>query len=154
MRSRKTPAQIGTPLGINTAVGAVVVLVCCAAPPHLDTPGITARLAVLALGVGAFAASVGDPVAVAVTAGVAFLLLDGFVVDHAGELAWHGDADLVRLEVLVSAALAGLTARALREYGRRRRTRRAVNRVDVGSTLPRPRIERNRTPAGDQYGVR
>src|SRR5690242_5605852 len=103
MRAPEPPAEIGTPLGINTAVGAVVVVVCIAAPPHLDAAGIQARLAVLALGLVAFAASVADPVAAVVTAVVAFLLFDGFVVGHEGNLAWHGDADLVRFGVLAGA---------------------------------------------------
>jgi K+-sensing histidine kinase KdpD len=118
--------------------------------PHRRTstpPGVIARFAVLALGVGAFAASVGDPVAAVVTSGVAFLLFDGFVLDHAGDLAWHGDADLVRLGVLVGAALAGLTARVLREHARRRRSPRAGSLVHARRTLPRPRVERDRTPA-------
>ena len=118
MRAPEPPAEIGTPLGIDTAVGAVVV-VCLVAPPHLDAAGIGTRLAVLALGLAAFAASVADPVAALVTAGVAFLLLDGFVVGHGGDLAWHGDADLVRLGVLVAAALAGAVARSARDAVRR-----------------------------------
>lgn len=140
MRSREAPAEIGTPLGINTAVGAVVVLVCCAAPPHLDASGVAARFAVLALGVAAFAAAVGDPAAGAVTAGVAFLLFDGFVVDHAGDLTWHGDADVVRLAVLVGAALTGLTARASRDLVRRRQARRLIGRrPGAVPALPWPR---------------
>jgi len=121
----------------------VVVLVCCAAPPHLDEPGVAARLAVLALGVGAFAASVGDPAAAAVTAAVAFLLFDGFVVDSAGVLAWHGRADAVRLAVLVTAALAGLTAQAIRNHVRSRPRRSDVGRP-AASALPRPRAVRER----------
>jgi hypothetical protein len=143
VRCRETPAEIGTPVGINTAVGAVVVLVCCAAPPHLDASGAAARFAVLALGVAAFTASVGDPAAAAVTAGVAFLLFDGFVVDHAGDLTWHGDADLVRLVVLAAAACTGLTARASREVLRRRRARKSVGGARAVPALPRPRTAQN-----------
>jgi len=134
MRAPESPHEIGTPLGINTAVGAVVVVVCLVAPPHLDAAGIGARLAVLAVGLAAFAASVADPVASLVTAGVAFLLLDGFVVGHAGDLAWHGDADLVRLGVLAGAALAGAAARSVRDAVRRvvRRPVRVQRREPAG----------------------
>jgi hypothetical protein len=128
-----------TPTGISTTVGALVVVVCCAAPPHLDAAGVNARLAVLALGLLAFSASVVDLCAAAVTVGVAFLLFDGFVVDHQGDLAWHGDPDLVRLAVLAGGALLGLAAGALRLALQNHPNRTPPIPAHPRAPLPRPR---------------
>src|SRR4051794_37775090 len=87
-------SQREVPLGINTALGAVAVTVLCLMPASLDQQGRDARFAVLAVGVFAFAATVVDPLAVAVTAGVAFLLFDGFVEGRQGDLVWNGRSDL------------------------------------------------------------
>ena len=89
------------PLGINTAVGAVAVVACLAVPTGVDAQGRDARFALLVLGVAVFAATVGDLAAVAVTAGVAFLLFDGFVEGHQGDLVWNGRSDLVRVALLL-----------------------------------------------------
>ena len=135
----------GTPTGINATVGALVVVVCCAVPPHLDAAGVAARLAVLALGVFAFSVAACDLVAAAVSAGIAFLLFDGFVLGRAGDLAWHGNADLVRIGVLAGAALAGTTAGALRLRIEARRAQRAGERAVAA--LPRPRSAAEGGPA-------
>jgi hypothetical protein len=37
---------------------------------------------------------------------LAFLTLDGFVVEHLGVLVWHGSSDVLRLGLLVGVALA------------------------------------------------
>src|SRR5438270_3121 len=83
---------------------AVATAVCCSVPSALTGPGQAARLAVLAVGMTAFACAVGDAAAAVVAVGVGFLLFDGFVEDRYGDLAWHGRGDLVRLGVLVAAA--------------------------------------------------
>jgi hypothetical protein len=115
MRERQVP------LGINTAVGAVTVVVCCLAPGGLDAQGRDARLAVLTLGVAVFAATVGDLAAVAVTAGVAFLLFDGFVEGRYGDLVWTGRADVVHVALLYAAGLTGLVLGAAHRSRHRRR---------------------------------
>jgi hypothetical protein len=38
-------------------------------------------------------------------AALAFLTLDGFVVEHLGLLVWHGSSDVLRLALLVAVAL-------------------------------------------------
>ncbi len=96
------------PLGINTAVGAVAVVACLAVPTGVDAQGRDARFALLVLGVAVFAATVGDLAAVAVTAGVAFLLFDGFVEGHQGDLVWNGRSDVVHAGLLCAAGLLGL----------------------------------------------
>lgn len=136
-----------TPSGISAAVGALVVVVCCVAPPHLDAAGVTARLAVLALGLAAFSAAVVDVVATVATVGVAALLFDGFVLDRYGELAWHGEVDALRLAVLVGAALLGLAAGAARLAVRRRRPR-AAGHARTGVPGPRTASEAEQAPRG------
>ena len=108
------------PLGINTAVGAVTVVVCLAVPAGVDVQGRDARFALLVLGVAVVAATVGDLAAVAVTAGVAFLLFDGFVEGHQGDLVWDGRSDVLRVGLLCGAGLLGLVVGA----AHRRRHRR------------------------------
>ncbi|MDQ1485491.1 MAG: hypothetical protein QOJ62_1184 [Actinomycetota bacterium] len=53
------------------------------------------------------------PLASAATAALGWLALNGFVVDHAGQLHWHGSADVVRLACLFGVALAASGAHAL-----------------------------------------
>jgi hypothetical protein len=141
-------ARDGTPLGFTASFGVLAAVMCLLVPSAVTGPQVDARLGVLAVGMTAVAATVGAVVPALTAAGIGFVLFDGFVEDRYGELVWHGGGDLVRLGVVVAAALAGLTARTLREYVRRRRARRAVSHVDAELTLPRPRAERNRAPAG------
>jgi len=66
----------------------------------------------------AFAALAGDRRAVACVAGLAWLVVNGFLVDRFGELSWHGTADIYRALMLISAGILGLLIAAVR---RRRR---------------------------------
>jgi len=72
-------------------------------PPHATT----SRLIMLALVVGGLAAVVRNGTAAVVTAGLAFPFYLGFLLDREGELHWHGEADVLRLTVLVAASLVG-----------------------------------------------
>ena len=114
------------------------MVVCCAAPPHLDAAGIDARLAVLALGLLAFRRR-GRPARRRGHRRRGVLLFDGFVVDHYGELAWHGDPDLVRLAVLAGGALLGLAAGAVRLAAQNGLNRTPPEPDRLRPTLPRPR---------------
>jgi hypothetical protein len=125
------------PLGINTTMGGVVVIVSLAVPWDLTGPGIDARLGVLAVGLVAFAAAVVDVAAVAVSVGVAFLLFEGFVEGNHGDLAWHGRDDLIRLVVVCMAGAIGLLIGALRRW--RERIRRASAPTVVEPSIPRQR---------------
>ena len=62
-----------------------------------------------------------DPVAVAVVAGLAYLLVVGFLVNHYGVLTWHVMADTYRLMTIFVPAGAGLAIGAVRHRLRRRR---------------------------------
>jgi hypothetical protein len=102
------PGPGACPLGFALAAGFATSVMGCvvaalAAPPH-DT---TVRLVVLALIVGGFAATVRSLPGAALTAGMAWSMYLGFLVDQTGELHWHGGADLLALAVVVVAALAG-----------------------------------------------
>jgi len=130
-------SQREVPLGINTALGAVAVTVLCLMPASLDQQGRDARFAVLAVGVFAFAATVVDPLAVAVTAGVAFLLFDGFVEGRQGDLVWNGRSDLLRLALLYGVGTLGLILGAV--HGWRERHRRSSLRSTPGHARARSR---------------
>jgi K+-sensing histidine kinase KdpD len=66
-----------------------------------------------------------------VTAGTAYLMLNGFAEDQSGTLRWHGTSDLMRISVFVGVAIAvsGLRAIAVsrRTRIRRNRSRRAAS---------------------------
>jgi hypothetical protein len=119
-----------TPLGINVLVGAVGLVVCCAVPSSLTGPEIDARLGVLAVGLAAIAAAIVDLAAVAVSVGVGFLLFDGFVEGHRGDLVWNGRADVVRVGVLCLAGALGWVIGVLRLRAERRTLPGAGIRTD------------------------
>lgn len=52
------------------------------------------------------------PVASLCVAALAMLFVVGFVEEQAGNLVWHGDADLLRLSLFVGLALLASSARA------------------------------------------
>lgn len=135
------------PLGINTAVGAVAVVALLAVPAGLDAQGRDARFALLVLGVAVFAATVGDLAAVAVTAGVAFLLFDGFAEGHQGDLVWNGRSDVLHIVLLYAAGLLGLLLGAAHRRWRRRDTVPLPGSPDAA--VPRPR-----TPGDHLVGER
>lgn len=100
--------RAGVPVGIHIAGGAVVVVIgalVASAVPSMDGGW---RLAAVALAVGLFAGKTKDAVACAAVVVLAWLVVNGFLVDRLGELSWHGSADLVRVAVLAAAAGAGL----------------------------------------------
>ncbi|WP_238014917.1 hypothetical protein KZZ52_33145 [Dactylosporangium sp. AC04546] len=110
--------RFAAPTGLTlaaAAAGVVVVAALCAATTAPSAAVV--RLVALALWSAAVGA-VGDLVAAAATAVIAWTVLNGFLVNQRGELTWHGSADAVRLGVLLGAAaaswLAVLTRRVLR----------------------------------------
>jgi hypothetical protein len=68
---------------------------------------------------------------VLVTAGLAWLMLNSFVVSHDATLRWHGSADLTRLIVLFGCAIAMATVRSLQLYWRQRREVAVVTEIRV-----------------------
>jgi hypothetical protein len=101
-------AEERTPVGINLAVGAVVVVAAAfvgAAVPAHDTGW---RYALIPLAVAGFAAVTADQVALAGVVPLGWLVGNGFLEDRSGELSWHGSPDLWLIGVLVVAAAVGL----------------------------------------------
>lgn len=104
------PTEERTPVGINLAVGAVVMIGAAwvaAAFPVAD-PGW--RFAVMALVAGGFAAVSGDQLALAGVVLLGWLVTNGFLENRSDELSWHGSPDLLLATVLVLAAAVGLAA--------------------------------------------
>jgi MFS family permease len=97
-----------TPVGLTIA-GGVTMLVGAALVTSL-TPSHDSvlRVGLVAVALAAFAASTGEPLAMAALVPIAWLVVNGFLVDRYGELAWHGWADVYRALVLAAASVAGL----------------------------------------------
>jgi hypothetical protein len=148
------------PLGIALAAGFATAAIGCllaslASPPDEPAP----RLLALALIIAAFAATVRNLTAALLTAGIAWSMYLGFLVDRAGELQWHGGVDLVRLGTLVLAALVGaagwLIAGALAGSAPVPRPREELRpaavrdlRTDRAVSIPTP--DRDHRPQADQ----
>ena len=137
------------PLGISTAIGAVAVVICCGAPAALDAQGRDARFALLVLGVAVFAVAIGDLAAVVVTAGVAFLLFDGFVEGHQGDLVWTGRSDVVHVALLYGSGLLGLLLAAAR---RRRAAAGSASPPAAAPPVPPQRTSPERLLPEESHG--
>jgi MFS family permease len=100
--------QTRTPTGLVLGAGVVVTVVaaCVAAVVPASAQGW--RFGIVAGAVGVFAAVTVDPLAVAGVAVLAWLVVNGFLVDRLGELSWHGRGDLVRAMILVLVGGLGL----------------------------------------------
>jgi hypothetical protein len=109
-------------------LGAVTVVVSTMVAAAIPPTGAGLRLGVVAVTVGAFAALAADLWAVAWTGALAWLLVNGFLVDRFGELSWHGRSDLYRSLALLCAAAAGLAiGKGVRLWSAWRRRRRFDN---------------------------
>ena len=64
-----------------------------------------------------------EPLGALMTAGLAWLMLNSFVVSHDATLRWHGGADLTRLVVLFTCAGVAAVTRSVQLYVRRRAAR-------------------------------
>ena len=111
----------GTPVGIHVAAGSTAVVLAALAAAAVPTWASGVRLAMVALMVAGVAAVALDVVAVVAVTVVAYLVLDGFLINQLGELTWRGGADEWRLLTLASAAGVGLAAGALRRRVRQSR---------------------------------
>ncbi len=101
-----------TPFGINLAAGAVAMIV--AAFGAVLFPDVNARLAVVAVVVAGYAGAVADTGATFATAGIGYLLFNGFLVNGLGELTWNGMTSLWHLIVFAVAAGLGVAQRWVR----------------------------------------
>jgi K+-sensing histidine kinase KdpD len=68
----------------------------------------------MVIAVVVFGALFGGRLAVACAAGLAWLVVNGFLVDRFGELSWHGPADVYRAVMLAVAGLLGLLIASVR----------------------------------------
>ncbi|WP_433064128.1 hypothetical protein [Dactylosporangium sp. CS-033363] len=96
------------PTGITLAGGAAAVVATAAFTAAVFTPPeLVARLVAMAACVAAVGVFGGNLPAALGTAGIAWTVLNGFLVNRLGVLTWHGTADAIRLAVLLGAATAG-----------------------------------------------
>jgi hypothetical protein len=115
---REESARYGggrTPFGINLAAGAVVMI--AAAFVAVLFPEVNARLAVVVAVVGGYAGVVADAGASLATAGLGYLVFDGFLLNRLGELTWNGMTNvwhLINFALAVGAGLAWRLIRAIR----------------------------------------
>jgi hypothetical protein len=123
MRSARIRPRDRTPVGVDVAAGAVLVVAAAVVAGVVPAVDGSARLAVLALAVGVFAAWSVDAVAVAAVTLLAWLVDNGFLVDRLGQLGWHGWPDAYRIAALVLAGGLGWSFGAV--AGRVRRVRGA-----------------------------
>lgn len=107
-RSPRIDVDTGTPVGINVAVGAVTISMAMVAAATVPITDPQWRCAPVAVAMGLFAAGTFDWRAVALIVVPAWMVMNGFLVNHLGELSWHGWADLDRFLVLVVAGGVGL----------------------------------------------
>lgn len=103
-------ASLRYPTGLSIGIGSGTVVASTMLAAALPATESGWRFGVVAVTVGGFAALVPDRLAVAWTGALAWLLVNGFLVDRFGELVWHGRADVARAVLLVAAAAIGLAA--------------------------------------------
>jgi hypothetical protein len=117
---RKTlspPAWSGpdvTPAGIAVAGGAAVIVGTALAAALVRPEDEVLRVALMAIALAVFAATSARPIVMVALVPLSWLVVNGFLVDRYGVLAWHGRADLYRLLALATAAGAGLIVREAR----------------------------------------
>lgn len=112
MRQVSAPGGMGrTPLGIAVGIGAAVMVVAEQVAAVVFPPAdVWARLVVVSIAAGGYAAIVADVRASLVTAGLGYLMFTGFLVNRYGELTWDGTTSVWR--VIVLAAAVGIGAGA------------------------------------------
>jgi hypothetical protein len=101
-----------TPFGINLAAGAVALV--AAAFVAVLFPEGDARLVVVAVAVGWYAAMVADTKASLAVAGIGYLLFNGFLMNRLGELIWDGMTSAWHLITFAMAVGLGLGQRWIR----------------------------------------
>jgi hypothetical protein len=105
---------VGTPFGISLAGGAAAMVGAALTAAGLVPAGATGwRLGVMALVVAGYTAMVDDAWASLATAGLGYLLFNGFLVNRAGELTWIGTTNVWQLGVFVVALGLGLGCRSI-----------------------------------------
>lgn len=95
------------PTGFGVAAGSVVVTASALLAAAVPASAGAARLGVVAVPLAVFAALPVTATAAAATGVLAFLVVNGFLVNALGQLSWHGVADGWRLLTLAVAVGAG-----------------------------------------------
>jgi hypothetical protein len=154
-RSDRIGDDTGTPVGINVAVGVVIITVASFVAASVPIAEPQWRCAVVALGLGLFAVVAADWLAVATVVVPTWMIMNGFLVNHLGELSWHGVADLDRLLALSIAGVIGLAGAAAlhlrREHCERRQFGPTVQ--DLLAGMPSAgRTSRNCSPGRGHRG--
>lgn len=126
VRSRPATWDDRTPVGIDLGLGAAAVVVAACIAAAIPTVDLGWRFGVVAFAVGVFAAVTADPMAVAGAALIAWLVVDGFLIDRSGQLAWHGSADLLRIMVLALVSALGIAVGQAGRQFRATQSRRQV----------------------------
>jgi hypothetical protein len=119
--SRRPARARDTLVGINVALGSAVVVVAAFASAVVPASASGVRLALVALALAGFTAVAVDVTAAAVVTVLAYLVLDGFLVNELGKLTWRGAPDVWRFLVLGAAAVVGLGIGALHRLVLQRR---------------------------------
>ncbi len=113
-RADRTPVGVTIAGGVTALVGAALVT---SLTPAQDS---VLRVGLVAVALGAFAAATGEPFAMVALVPLAWLVVNGFLVDRYGVLSWHGWADVYRAVVLAAASVVGLAvSQRLRKEPRR-----------------------------------
>jgi len=126
---REPEDQRDTPLGVNVAAGALVVVVAAFVSAAVPPSATAVRLGLFATAQGVFAALTVDPLAVAIVGVLGFGVFDGFLVNQLGELTWHGQSDVSRVLVLVAAGVSGVAVGQAYRAVRRARLWRGRQRL-------------------------
>jgi hypothetical protein len=102
------PRPGACPFGIALAAGFVTAVAGSLLTSLVSAPDeATRRLVELSFIIAGFSATLRNPGAALLTAGMTWMVYLGFLVERAGELRWHGDVDLLRLSTLLAMALIG-----------------------------------------------
>jgi len=95
-------------VGINIAVGAVLITMVTLIAAQVPVASAGWRYGLVEASVGVFAAFTLDPAAVLFLVLATWMIVNGFLVDRSGDLSWHGSADVYRFLILVAVGVAGL----------------------------------------------
>jgi hypothetical protein len=98
------------PTGLTIGLGSLTIVVAAVIAAAVPTTETASRLALVAAAVAVVAALSRDIRAVPWLAALAWLIVNGFLIDRFGELSWHGPSDVYRAVILVLAAGIGQVA--------------------------------------------
>jgi hypothetical protein len=124
------------PVGLRLAAGVTAVVVAAVVASVVPGTFGVIRVALVIVAVAGFATAVDDWRAAASTAAIAFLVVNGFLVDRYGQLAWHGSADVLRVLALLGAAVLGTSVGRGCRVGHARRSTDVKRGMEGGARSP------------------